>query len=309
MDIFEKQETIETIKTIVKARWFYVSVTALQGIIIKIFNLNVAVPNSLIISLLIFFVFLINFNFWLYLRRPLEKITDFLKIIKFSQIPLELGALAVIFYFSGTANKVLIIMCLIPIMVASAIYKPKGIILTSLSTLIIYDMLVFIEYIGLMPPLPSDLQPSQLLGTPFKGNLNLSILQVIFFNLYIIGATFYAGYLAGLLKKREKRAVLQRNELFQKSQLLHLQTEELTKTKNLLQEALVKSDASRIEAQRAKEELEKTNQELREKIIELEKFYRTAVGRELKMIELKEEVKSLEKIIKKLKDEKSNNKI
>jgi CheY-like chemotaxis protein len=44
-------------------------------------------------------------------------------------------------------------------------------------------------------------------------------------------------------------------------------------------------------------ELEKTNQELQEKIEELEKWQRLSVGRELKMSELKTEIKELKELI------------
>jgi len=43
-------------------------------------------------------------------------------------------------------------------------------------------------------------------------------------------------------------------------------------------------------------EIRKTEQELQVKIKELEKFHRLAVGRELRMVELKQEIKKLKKI-------------
>lgn len=52
------------------------------------------------------------------------------------------------------------------------------------------------------------------------------------------------------------------------------------------------------EQKKAEEELKKLNQELRKKIIELEKWERMTVGREVKMVELKEKIKELEKELK-----------
>ncbi len=299
MDIFEKQQTIEAIKTVIKARWFYVSAIAIQGVIIKLFSLSVAVPNSRIIFLITVSVFLINFTFWLYLRRPQEKISQpILKIIKFSQIPLEQLGLAAIFYFSGTANKMLFMMYIIPIMVGSALYKRKGIILATFSTLVIYNVLVVLEYLGLMPALPSALKGSQLLNTPIRGNLNLMKMQIIFFDLYIVGAAFYAGYLSDLFKRREKQLIFQKNELGQKTEQLTLQTQELTHAKDQIQGALVISDVARRAATQSRDEAEKANTELQKKIDELEKFYKITVGREVRMVELKEKIKELEKKMK-----------
>ncbi len=299
MDNFEKQQTIESIKTVIKARWFYVSAIAVQGIIIRMFFPTIPVPNNVIISLIITFVFLINFIFWLSMRQQPEKINDFiLKIIKFFQVPLEQVGLAVIFYFSGTANKMLMMMYIIPIMVAAAIYKRKGIIFATISTMVIYTGLVAMEYFALMPPLASS-QPSQLLGTPLRGNLNLAEGQIVFFNLYILGAAFYAGYLSNLFKRREKRIIEQKNELGQKTELLITQTQELTQAQGQLQGALTRSDVSRKAATQARDEMEKANLELKKKIDEMEKFYKVTIGREVRMAELKEKIKELEKKTKK----------
>lgn len=57
------------------------------------------------------------------------------------------------------------------------------------------------------------------------------------------------------------------------------------------------------EIKKAHEKLQKSEEELRTKVEELEKFYEMAVGRELKMMELKKEIKRLQE---KLSDAKSN---
>jgi len=74
----------------------------------------------------------------------------------------------------------------------------------------------------------------------------------------------------------------------------------LTKTKDYLHEALTKSDAARVEIEKTKTELEKANLELQAKLRELEKYGQVTTGRELKMMELKEKIKTLEKRIEEL---------
>lgn len=56
--------------------------------------------------------------------------------------------------------------------------------------------------------------------------------------------------------------------------------------------------------EKLKYEVEKKTQELQEKIEELEAFHKIAVGRELKMIELKEKINQLEEELKNIKDKK-----
>ena len=68
-----------------------------------------------------------------------------------------------------------------------------------------------------------------------------------------------------------------REELARSKEELHLWSEEL---------------ANRVEERTV--DLEKANEELRKKTEELEKFNKFAVGRELKMVELKKRIKELE---------------
>jgi len=66
---------------------------------------------------------------------------------------------------------------------------------------------------------------------------------------------------------------------------------------------LVTSDTARRAATQARNEMEKANLELKKKIDELEKFYKITVGREVRMVELKSQIKDLKDTIKKLDEE------
>jgi hypothetical protein len=293
MDIFEKQQNIEAIKTVVKARWFYVLIVVGQAAIVKLFFPHVPLPNNPLISLVVGGVLLFNFGCWFYLRRPPEKIGDrSLKIVKFFQVASEQIALTAFFYFSGTANKLLIILYIVPIMVGTILYKAKGIIFCTLSTFVLYTGLVFLEYFGLMPLVFLE-AASQGTGKLLRGETGLIKSQIIGFNLYMLAASIYAGYIAGLFRKREKNLIGQKKELVEKTKVL-------TQTKDRLQSALVKSDMSRRAATKAREEMERANVEMKKKVQELERFYRVTVGREVKMEDLKSEIKKLRETIKKL---------
>jgi len=300
MDIFEKQQTIEAIRTVVKARWFYLSAIALQAVIVKIFFPGIPLASGSLVSLVIFFVFVANFSYWFYLRRPTEKISDsVLKIIKFSQVPLEQLGLTAIIFFSGTANKLLIMMYILTIMIGSVLYKARGVVLATASAVFIYSGLIFLDYFGLMP----EVLPEAISQSPYKilkGNLLLTKGHLIGSVLYLIAAALYAGFLASLFRKREKRLQNQRDELSIKSNSLTVQTQELTRTKDYLHEALTKSDKARMDLEHTKAQLEKANLELKAKLEELEKYGEVTTGRELKMIELKEKIKTLEQRVNEL---------
>jgi len=298
MDIFEKQQAIEAIKTVIKARWFYVSALVAQGAILKLFFPSVPLPSNLQIPLVAAAVLFVNFIFWLYLRRAPERTNDFvIRMIRFFQIPLDQLGLAAVFYYSGTANKVLIIMYVTPIMVATILYKAKGVALATFSTMVIYSGLVILEYFGLMPYVPPE-AAFQSAGKLLRGEWTLAKVHLVIFNCYIVTAAFYAAFLANLFKMREKRLVEQKNELRQKTEQLTLQTQELIRDKDQIHGALLTSDIARRAATQSRDEAEKANTELQKKIDELEKFYNVTIGREVRMVELKEKIKELEKKMK-----------
>lgn len=63
--------------------------------------------------------------------------------------------------------------------------------------------------------------------------------------------------------------------------------------------ALIRQKALALDAQKKANALEQKTIELQQKIAELEKFHQIAIGRELKMIELKKEIKKLKKELQK----------
>ena len=303
MDIFEKQQTIEAIRTVIKARWLYVSVVAFQGVIAKLWFPQVPLPSGYLMSFVVIGTLFINFLCWLVIKQQPEKISNFgLRFIKFSQVPLDVFGISAIIYFSGTANKMLMIMYLVPIMEGTILFKVRGIALSTLFVVVLYTGLVALEYYGLMPkisPEAASQSPGKLLG----GEPILTQGQIIGFNLYIIASAIYAGYLAGLFKRREGKLQIQKQELVEQTKILTLQTQELTQAKDQLQGALVISDVARRAATQARNEMEKANTELQKKIDELEKFYKITVGREVRMVELKSQIKDLKDTIKKLDEE------
>jgi chromosome segregation ATPase len=109
-----------------------------------------------------------------------------------------------------------------------------------------------------------------------------------------------------LIRNREKRLRQERDKVKEQSNVLILQTQELTKTKDYLHEALTKSDKARMEMEKTKTELEKANLELKSKLDEIEKYGKVTIGREVRMAELKEKIKKLEDTVKDLQDQITN---
>ncbi|MDD5589666.1 MAG: hypothetical protein PHQ47_00620 [Candidatus Portnoybacteria bacterium] len=291
MDILEKKQTIEAVKTIVKGRWFLIGTILSQAIIITFFLEGVSVASLRQLSVIAFIGYAYNFAYWFYLRRSPEKISDWgLKTVKAMQFFVDLVSISVILFLSGTTDKTIAVLYFISLSVCISLYGKKGVIVAAFCTSLFFSALVFLEFYGFLP------DPPIRGGIDFisaKNNQNQLIKQLIVFNNFIIAAVLFLVFMGNLFRRREKGLIDQRNDLVKKTKLLTDQSVELTETKNWLHEALVKSDAARIDLQGTKEQLERTNFDLREKIEELEKMTRLTTGRELRMVELKKQIEKL----------------
>jgi hypothetical protein len=293
MENLEKQEVVDLLKIIVKARWFVTLVVFAQGIILKLFGHPVPMAKSWINFLIFLAALLLNVYYWLYLRRPLEKMSKFgLEIIKSFQVLGDLFWESLIIYFSGTVSKMVIVLYSMSIMIGASIYRTGGVIFSTLLCQMIFTFLAFLQFKGIMQP---DIPSKEIFGTEFKlGDYRSLFFLLVGFYSYSWASAIFAGYLAKIFRKREEKLIFQKDALQKR-------TEELVRLKNLLEEALKKSEISRAEEIKAKELLQKVNLELNKKIEELEKFYKTTVGRELKMVELKKKINELEEELKKYK--------
>ncbi len=303
MDIFEKQQNVEAIRAIVKARWFFASIVFLQGVTVKLFFSRIPLATTPTLSLILLSAFVFNLGYWMYLRRPPEKMSNWgLNTVKVLQILMDMIWVSLILYFSGTVGKMVILFYFVSIMIGAGLYRKKGVVFSTLLAQLLFTILITLQYKGLMR---TEIPTQEVFGTEFKvGDKQVLFFLSIAFYSYSLAVAVFAGYLAGLFKQREKRLMVQKNELVEKTEVLTSQTQELTQAKDEIQGALVISDVAKRAATQSRDEAEKANLELKKKIDELEKFYKITVGREVRMVELKEKIKELEGKIKKEEDSK-----
>jgi hypothetical protein len=308
MDTFEKQQRIDVINGIIKVRWFIASIIIGVGFILKLKYFGVGwgvgfgtdiFSAYLKIGIFGAIVFVYNFIFWFFMRslgrQPLEKISDrFLIIMSALQIIPDQLMFAVDFYFVGTVDTMAFMYFFLSLLFAGSLYKNRGIVLTGIMAGFLFTFICVIEYIGLIPHLPT------YQSVTFFGNLYILRAKIASFISYIGIVTIASVFLSNLIRNREQKLRQERDKVTEQSQFLTVQTQELTKTKDYLHEALTKSDAARVETEKTKTELQKANLELQAKLSELEKYGRVTTGRELKMIELKDKIKTLEKRIEEL---------
>ncbi len=91
-------------------------------------------------------------------------------------------------------------------------------------------------------------------------------------------------------EEKLKEKILLEEEIVRLSKLVVQKVKESREVRDRLEVALLENEKRRVELE---ERVKKRTEELQQKVEELEKFQKLAVGREIKMIELKEEIKKL----------------
>ena len=309
MDTFEKQQRIESINGIINIRWFIVAIIIVSGFVLKAkyfgwgggFQGN-SISGYLKMGAFGAVAFGYNFIFWLLMRRLGRKLIEkvgvrTLSIMSILQIIPDQLMFTLVYYNTGTVDSMAFIYYFISVFNASSIYKARGILLTGVLAGFSFTTVLILEYQGIIPHF-NTYQGVTLFGSPYV--LRGRIAAFIF---YIGIMTFAAAFLSNIIRNREQKLRQQRDQLSGQTQLLTRQTQELTQSKDQIQDALVKSDVAGRAAAQARDEMEKANLELKKKIDELEKFYKITVGREVRMVELKSQIKDLKDTIKKLEEE------
>jgi len=298
MDIFEKQQRIDSVKGIVKARWFNATIVVSLGIILKLGffgHWGGPLSYSKILGMAAL-AFGYNFVYWLYIRRPAEKIGNIsLNIVTALQVIVDQMMYTILYYYSGTVEGVTFLLYYLTILIASSLYKTKGIVLSGFLSILLYTGATLADFYRIVPHVYSYAGKIGWFGDAF-----MTRAKIVSFIFYMGVAIFFSAFLSNLIRKREEALKSKQNQLAEQSHILVGQTQELTKTKDYLHEALTKSDAARVETEKTKDQLQKANLELTAKIRELEKYGQVTTGRELKMMELKEKIRSMEERIKEL---------
>jgi len=223
---FEKQQIIEAIKTVVMARWYFVTVAIIQVVTLQLVAKAAGSMTIPRLFLLAGICYGYNFIYWLFLRRNPEKISDFgVRVVRVMQVAGDMLVISLMLYFDRTVTIFVAAFYLDVVLIASVIYKKLGIFLTTITTCLLYTALAYIEYLGFFPPMKA------LYYYTVKDNPVLLVRTLIIFFTCMAGAGFLSGYIAALFRKREQRMKDQRDELIKKTEILTKQSEELKKAK------------------------------------------------------------------------------
>jgi len=189
----------------------------------------------------------------------------------------ELPLMSFIIYSAGGVEWIGSMFFLFPIVYASMVLSRRNIVLIITVVSVYYILLVLLPYFDIIP-----FMSYVDLGVELHHKLIYIIVNFlfIFFTYYLIG--LIVNYVTGLFIKRTGELEITKSELEQERSTLEVKIK--ARTEEL--EELAKGLEGKVKAR---------TEELEGKMKELEEFNQLAVGRELKMIELKKQIEELKK--------------
>jgi len=297
MELSEKEQRVDSIKGIIKARFINILIIVGLGFLLKTKYLGGWAPGFEYLKIISFGVLALGYNFfyWIFIKRPIEKINDrMLSFIGVCQIVVDQIMYTLVFYSTGTVESISFILYFLTILIASSLYKTKGIILAGLLAILLHNGLLLAELEGLIPHLTA------YKGAVWFGNIFMTRGKMIGFAFYMGAAIVYSVLLSGLFRKREKTLGEQKDQLSVKTQALTGLTKELEGGKTSL-EIKIKERTQQLKTltESLEGKVKERTKELQLKIDELEKFQRLTISREVAMVELKKEIKKLKEELKK----------
>ena len=246
----------------------------------RIFNIDI--PTGLLITLS---VFALTISTYIYLlTKKVHNLSD-LENTCLGYFISNIFLYTLIIHYIGGIEGLGIIIYSFVIVEASIMLPRKKALFVILTAIICYSSLGFLEYFGIIPH-----HEFFLTGFHAYNNIRYLIFAII------MGAVFgfnYSGFItsnfSNVYKKISSSLIKERKEL------VKTQTQ-LKETRDTL-EIRVEARTKELKelAQNLEQQVKERTKELQGKLQDLEKFQRFTVGRELKMSELKEKIKGLEK--------------
>jgi len=232
-------------------------------------NVSITIPLLL--------VFWILEQLFVLLLIKTHKIKYIIKNVFLFQFVFDLFILTIITYYIGASGWIGAIFYIFTIIYAIffLLEKWKRIFLVSTACLF-YSGLLFLEYSGIIPP-----------WEIFSNNCLEKDFSYVFSTFLLVNSSFIfigvtVNIFAGILRRKIKE--------------LNITQKELNESKvNLEKKVKVRTKKLEKLTYNLEEKVQERTEELQEKIDELEKFNKLAINREIKMVELKEQLKKLKK--------------
>jgi len=237
------------------------------------FVLGVPFPSFIFFLLSVWVLIYLLYYYYIRNKKDERNLNNFY----FARSVIDLILITVAIHFLGGVEWIGAILYLSVLSWASAVLPKRKVFILSFMAIFFYLALALLEYAEFLPHRMSFDFP----GEPYKDLIyifvQILVLTIIFL---FIGQNY--GTLSDNFRKSQKKLLDSQDRLKEAKNVLEIRVQARTKELQELTKGLEK-------------EVQRRTKEAQTKVEELERFKNLAVGRELKMIELKEEIEKLKK--------------
>ncbi len=281
----EKEEALRRYDQLINIRFPAITAFLFVTFILKVF-FNVSSPNLLFFLISFMIISTITYDFlFRQIKEPKSS-----QIINgyFVYLLFDVIILSIVIYIVGGITWLGFIFYGLYIYTGFLLFPRSYSLFFIFYCSFLYTTLVIIQYLGIFP-LQSSFSLEERIPQNFPYAFSTWIAAIIFFWLFgYYGDTFYKFL-------QEKIKALQKTKGILEEERASLEIRVSAKTKELWEER----EGLEEKVKARTKELEGGRKELAKRIVELERFHKVAVGRELKMRALKKEIEKLEKALKK----------
>jgi len=250
-------------------------VLGLASLIVR-FAIGLAVPNMIFALFLIWILIYIFYYHYIQKKESLKSLSNFY----FIKSVVDLFLITAAIHFIGGVEWIGAIFYLTVLSWASAVLPKNKVFILALIAVLFYLILALLEYFGLL----AHHLPFAAYSEPYQSPVYIAIQVLVLIIIFLFVSQNY-GTLAENLRESRKRLINYQERLEESKNILEIRVSSRTRELQKLANNLEK-------------EVSRRTKEAQARVEELEKFKKLAVGRELKMLELKKEIKKLKEYLK-----------
>jgi len=249
------------------------------GLIFK-FVFQFSVPFPIFVLLFLWLILYLSHNYFIKFRKTEKDLEDFY----FRNSLIDAAFVTAVAYYLGGAEGIGFVFYILVIILPASLLPKEKISFLSFFIVFLYSILLFLEYFEILPH-----------RTPFgiySGLMHKNFFYLLFQIITLFAILHFVAEEISTLSGK-----------FRKNQIELIKAKEETEEVKEALEIRVRARTRQLEELAAsfEEEAKEKTKELLEKIDELERINKLMIGRELKMIELKEEIARLKSELEKYK--------
>lgn len=151
MNVDKKDAFIHAVLGIIRGRWIIISGAAFLGVVQKFIGVSSVHLPLAGIGILFGIICVLNFSYFLYFRNGHKRSDVGLKVVAFLSIAIDQLLFTAIVYITGGVESLSFVFYIIPILMATILYRPFGIMGIASLNVVLYLLVIFLEFYEILP--------------------------------------------------------------------------------------------------------------------------------------------------------------